>query len=680
MIGLNDAYTDSPGTAPATPESTGIVRRIFRPRGLLLEHLDLDHRPEQELMANRAAAAWEQDSPLFFEAGTGVGKSLAYLIPGLIRSLSARRPLVISTHTIALQEQIEKKDLPLCRELFKRAPSLRPFADFQHAILLGRGNYLCGTRLRQALATRTELFQSAGQSELERLADWATSTRTGLRQELSPQPLPEVWDWVQADGHACNPRNCSPKSCFFRKAREAIRQSNVIIVNHSLLFALLAAGHFPHGDAPGILFPGDFMAIDEAHTLPSIATEYFGLRLSGLGLRRQFLKLYNPMARKPRGLLARNGDPGIRRQVSRLAEESEAFFKELHQEFLLTRKLFRLRQPDWIDNRLDAPLRELIHGLAKHENRMLEGPERDEMEGVRRALQGYREGINEALTLADPEAVYWLEATGPAADRVHLRSAPLDISGPLRERLFARDTGLLLTSATLAEGPDMHSFKSKVGAPEAESVQVNSPFDYSIQMEILIHGAAPAPSAEDSRLNSDFLSTEIHRLASSIPGGTLVLFTSYRDLLAVNKSLLPRLADEGRPLFSQGTGTSRSDLLAAFRKAGNAILLGTDSFWTGVDVPGPALSQVIITRLPFENPSHPVPEARSERCREEGRSPFAEITLPAALVKFRQGIGRLIRNHTDEGRLVILDSRILSKPYGRLFLDVLPHGRFRKLP
>ena len=676
MIGLNDAFLEGSVDKPTASE---LVELIFARDGLLERNLQLDHRPQQAAMALRTIEAWESDKALFFEAGTGVGKSLAYLIPGILQAVRESRPLVVSTHTIALQEQIERKDLPLCRKLFTSDPSLQPFATFREAVLLGRANYLCGARLAQALKARTELFPSAEQEELSRIAEWARTTENGLIQELDPQPLPEVWDWVQADGHACNPRNCSPKTCFFRKAREAVRQSNIIIVNHSLLFALLAAGHFPGGKVPGILFPEDFMVIDEAHTLPAIATEYFGLKLSAHGLRRQLLKLYQPQKRKARGLLARNGNPGLRNQVLELTSGSDNFFKSIREEFLEKGGPMRLQQPGWFDNALDVPLRDLIHGLNQLENRLEEGPERDELEGVRRSLQGYREGVSETIQLSDPDSVYWLETGGRGGDRVHLRSAPLDVSGPLRERLFARDTGLLLTSATLAEGTTMDSFKAKVGGLDAAAFQEASPFDYSMQMEILIHAGAPSPSAEDGSLDIDFLAGQIEQLAHEIEGGTLVLFTSYRDLNAVRQRIEPACHKARRPLLCQGAGMGRSRLLQEMKATGNAILLGTDSFWTGVDVPGSALSQVIVTRLPFENPTHPVAEARAEKCRQEGRSPFAELTLPAALIKFRQGIGRLIRNHFDEGRLVILDSRILSKPYGRLFLEVLPHDQFTRL-
>lgn len=676
MYGINETYEASGGEALVArlPE---MVEAIFCRGGVLETALHLDHRPQQARMAKRTMAAWMSDQPLFFEAGTGVGKSLGYLIPGLLRAVATNRALVVSTHTIALQEQIENKDLPICRRLFNHSPEWQPFADFRHALLLGRANYLCGTRLRQALEARQELFPSSEQQELERIAEWARHTQTGLRHELSPEPLPDVWEWIQADGHACNSRNCNPRTCFFRKAREAIREANLIIVNHSLFFSLLAAGHFPSGASSGILFPNDFVVLDEAHCIPAVATEHFGLKLSGLGLKRQLMKLYQGGRRKSRGLLARLGDPGLRNEVLALTEATDIVFGAIKDSYLAENSLFRLQTPEWFANDLDLPLRDLIHGLAKCESRIPEGPKKDEMEGLRLSLQAYREGLNEMARLADPETVYWIESAGAKGQLVHLRSAPLDVAPVLRKRLFQRDTGILLTSATLAEGPDMDSFARKVGAPEVDREQVQSPFDYPMQMEILLH--AKAPDIRDGQLDISFLSREILRHAIDWDGGSLVLFTSYRDLNGVRSQIEKACRSAGRPLFWQQSGLSRSELVKRFADSGDGILLGTDSFWTGVDIPGKALSQLIITRLPFDNPSHPVAAARAEFCRHKGLSAFTEITLPAALIKFRQGIGRLIRSHEDEGRLVILDSRILHKPYGRLFLDVLPHDAYKRI-
>lgn len=680
MIGLNESYASPEKADPGKPDVPALVQSAFSGGGWLEQHLGLDHRPQQAAMAQQTIDSWLLDEALLFEAGTGVGKSIAYLIPGILHAMSSGRPLVVSTHTIALQEQIQQKDLELCRNLFSACRELQPFRSFRHAILLGRGNYLCGARLKHALKSKTELFPSNEQVELQRIAEWAGSTRAGLVQELDPLPMPEVWDWVNADGHACNNRNCTPTSCFFRKARESLKQANVIIVNHSLLFALLASGHFPKSDIPGILFPRDFMVIDEAHTLPAIATDYFGLRLSAYGLRRQLLRLYNPGKQGARGLLSRNGNQGLRNQVVELTDSSRSYFHSIQEAFLSNRSLMRLQSPQWHPNDLDVPLRDLVHGLTKFESRLEEGSERDELEGCRRLLQAYREGINEVIHLSDPGSVYWLESSGTNRDRIHIRSAPLDVAAPLHERLFARDTGLLLTSATLAEGAEMDSFKKKIGADGVCSEQLASPFDYPMQMEILINRIAPEPSARDGRLNLEFLAGEITRLALEVAGGSLVLFTSYRDLTGVRDIIESAIRTAGRPLVCQGKGANRSQMLDHMKRSENAVLLGTDSFWTGVDVPGVALSQVIITRLPFENPAHPVAEARAEHCRSQGKSPFAELVLPAALIKFRQGVGRLIRNHTDEGRLVVLDSRMLSKPYGRLFLEVLPHDQFRIYP
>jgi ATP-dependent DNA helicase DinG len=676
MYGLNENAQQSASPAEVTVLAE-LVERIFKEKGLLEKDLGLDHRPQQAQMAQQTIETWLDDQALFFEAGTGVGKSLGYLIPGILHAIATNRPMVVSTHTIALQEQIQNKDLLICRKLFEKVEELRPYANFRDALLLGKSNYLCGTRLRQALESRQELFPSTEQQELERIAQWARQTQSGLRQELSPLPLPAVWEWVQADGHACNNRNCNPKTCFFRKAREALREANLVIVNHSLLFALLAAGHFPGAKSPGILFPQDFVVLDEAHCIPAVATEHFGLKLSGLGLKRQLMKLYQRGRKKSRGLLTNLGDPGLRNQVLALTEATDIHFGAIKDEFLSNSSLFRLRETEWFDNALDLPLRELIHGLERCENRIPEGAKRDELEGLRLSIQAYREGLNEMNQLANRDSVYWLEAGGTNGNLVHMRSAPLDVAPILRKRLFERDTGLLLTSATLAEGPTMESFTRKVGAAGAQTEQARSPFDYPLQMEIWIH--AKAPTMQDGQLDLGFLAREILHHYTHHDGGTLVLFTSYRDLHGVKSKIEPACRSAGRTVLAQQAGIGRSELLRQFASIGNAILLGTESFWTGVDVPGKALSQLIITRLPFDNPSHPIAAARAEACRLKGMSPFSEITLPAALIKFRQGIGRLIRSHEDEGRLVILDSRILHKPYGRLFLDVLPHQQFRRI-
>jgi ATP-dependent DNA helicase DinG len=675
MIGLNESFQDDPATGEGKPPLVSILETILSNTGSLVTRHGLEHRPQQESMANAVAEAMETDSPLLVEAGTGTGKSLAYLLPAILHSVREERPAVISSHTIALQEQLESKDIPLCRQILKADPELHKWSDFRHALLVGKGNYICGSRLSQAIETKAELFPSAQQKELERLSDWYQQTRHGMLQELSPPVSPEVWEWVNADGAACNNRNCSPETCFYRKARAALHKANLIIVNHSLLFSLLASGFFPRNQTPGVLLPLDFLILDEAHTIPSIATDHLGLYLSEYGLRRQLLRLYNPNRKQGRGLLVRHGNAGLLRETETLLQRAEQFFNNVRSTFLAQKDTFRPREPHWVENALDEGLASLAHGISRVEARMPEGPPRDELEGLRKSLQTYRDGFVQCLSISDPESVYWAERGSGKARTVRFRSAPLDLAPVLRERLFNRNTSVVLTSATLAEGPDMQSYQTRIGAEEVDCLVEQSPFDYPMQMQICIARDAPAPNIRNQRLDQDYLENQLRFCIKQVAGGTLVLFTSYQDLYRLERSLRGPVEEEGRCLLVQGIDGSRSELVRKMKASGNAVLFGTDSFWTGVDIPGPALQQIVIIRLPFKNPDHPILEARSERCRQRGGNPFSEITLPSALVKFRQGIGRLIRNQTDSGIVNLLDARILHKPYGKTFLESLPHDQ-----
>lgn len=678
MIGLNESYGEVPGQIPVRESLEERIRSVFREGGPLESVLGLDFRPQQAQMAESVAEAWNQDQPLLFEAGTGVGKSLAYLVPGILHAVDSGRPCIVSTHTIALQEQIENKDLPLCRQLFAKTSGFEAYAKFRHAVLVGRGNYLCGSRLAQAIETKSELFPSDEQKELERIAEWSQQTGTGLLQELSPPPSREVWDWVNADGSACNNRNCNHENCFYRKARLKLHKAQIIIVNHSLFFSLLGAGHAPTGDSRGILFPEDFVVFDEAHTIPKVATDYFGLGISSFGFRKQLLRLYNPRRKRGKGLLAKFGNANLCNQVSALVDNADDWFSELLRRYLQKGHALRLRNEDWTSHVLDDPLRQLIQGISQCENHLEDGAGKDELEGMRRSLQAYREGFRDVITLSDSESVYWLEKSGKKTDILHFRSAPLDIAKDLRSRVFNRKTGVLLTSATLAEGTRMNSFQQRIGAENADCGQVFSPFDFNRQVHIYLATDTPLPDQKAGVRDTDYLADQIFYCATAFQGGTLALFTSYREMNLVYRQLIPRFEEIQRTLLCQGVDGGRSWLVKKTRELSNAVLFGTDSFWTGVDIPGPALSQLIITRLPFENPNHPVAEARAERCWEQGGTPFYDLTLPEALIKFRQGCGRLIRNQRDLGTLTILDSRILQKPYGRAFLDVLPHNNFQR--
>ncbi len=672
MIGFNDDFEAAPAVSRLLPR----IENTFRAKGWLHERLELEYRREQEAMANAVAAAFDGDTSLLFEAGTGVGKSLAYLVPAILHAIEKQRPCIISTNTISLQEQIQNKDLELCRTLFGRTPELEDCREFRTALLLGKSNYLCTNRLARAIETKGDLFGDPEQEELHRLAEWSQQTETGLVQELIPAPNYEGWENVNADSSTCNRKNCSPETCPYQRARARLRKANLIIVNHSLLFALINATGSPD-KGKGVLFPNDFVVIDEAHTVPAIATEHFGLSLGSVGLKRLLGSLYNP--KKKRGLLVRYGNSAHRQAVVDAAEAADQFFDFIRARILNQRAIVRLREEGWAEPTLGPPLRSLIQHLNSILDRLEEGTAQDELRDQKRRLESYSTGINQCLSLAEENHVHWVERTGKQGQNVTLRNAPIDVAPYLREFLFQRETSVVLTSATLAPAGNMAAFQAQVGADGVTAELVSSPFDFENNMRIYQAADIPLPSADEGRLSLENLADYIVFCASRNEGGSVVLFTSYQDMRKVALDVEETFQKLRRPFFMQGRDFSRTELTRRFARAGNAVLFGTDSFWTGVDVPGPALSQVIIARLPFENPTHPIPEAKCEWIRNRGGNPFGEFTLPKALIKFRQGVGRLIRKKTDRGVVTILDSRVLHKPYGKLFLASLPHANYRKL-
>ena len=678
MIGLIE---NTAGTPVESGHLVRLIESIFKQNGILQETLRLDYRPQQATMALHIAQSLETDTPLLFEAGTGVGKSLAYLIPGLIHAIESERPMVISSHTITLQEQIRSKELQLCRQLFNAAPQLKHYAKFKTALMIGRANYCCTTRLSNALKDiqspgQTELFGDTAKAEIIRLTQWSSSSKNGILQELSPLPMPDVWESINADSSTCSKKNCDPEVCFYQRARRQLLKSNCIIVNHSLLFSLIHAGMPPEGNTRGILMPDDFVVLDEAHRIPSIATDHFGIHISSYAVDRLLKRIYNPRTR--RGILGKIGQHWDRQAVENALTAAQEFFSHLSDTFLSRRSIQRVREANFCENILSGPLREVaerLHAIIqKSDNDRLH----DELKDYRRRVLDHRDTIKDFVNLVEDDHVYWLERGGKKGQIIILNSAPLDVAPYLREALFSRKTAAVLTSATLSNGTDMASFQQKVGGEHVEAQIENSPFNYKDNCRVYIANDAPSPSPGQGRLDLDYLADMICWFSSKIDGGTLALFNSHFDLRQVYQRCEAFFRKINRPLLCQGQDIGRNELVHQFAQSGNAVLLGTDSFWTGIDVPGPALSQVIITRLPFENPTHPISEARSEYIREQGGNPFVEMTVHEALIKFRQGIGRLIRRYEDSGNIVILDSRILTKSYGHRFLNALPVKTFTR--
>ncbi len=672
MIGL----IENSGAAPRKAGYlTALIESIFKEGGSLQTSLKLDHRPEQCAMAIATASALESDHPLLFEAGTGVGKSLAYLIPGIIQSIETERPFIISSHTISLQEQIREKDLKICEKLFNTVPELHRYAKFKTALMVGKGNYCCSTRLSNALKDaqsnkQTELLANEEKTELIRMANWSSTSTNGLVQELSPPPLPTVWDEINAESSTCSRKNCDPNTCFYQRARKQLLSANCVIVNHSLLFALINAGMPPAEEAKGILLADDFVVLDEAHRIPAIATDHFGAHISSYAVDRALKRVYNP--RTNRGILRRHGQKWDHDAVDNAIGATHEFFSYLGDTFLTKKPILRLHDPDFCDNILSGPLKEVAERLGALIQKSDDERVQDELRDHRRRIMGYRDAINAFIAFAEDDHVQWLERSGKKGQTVTLRSAPLDVAPYLRKHIFQRGTAAVLTSATLSDGSNLDTFQEKAGAEVAETQVEYSPFNYKKNCKIYVATDAPLPEPGQGRLDLDYLANMICWCSRRVEGGTLVLFTSHFDLRQVRERSEAFFKKIKRPLFTQGHGFARTELTQQFAAAGNGVLFGTDSFWTGVDVPGPALSQVIIARLPFENPNHPVMEARSEYIQQRGGNPFAEMTVPDALVKFRQGIGRLIRRHEDTGSIVILDSRIVTKPYGSRFIEALP--------
>ena len=444
-----------------TPYLTDTVARVFNEMGWLQTALSLEHRPEQSSMAKAVSLSMQEDQPLVFEAGTGVGKSLAYLVPGVIHSIDSKRPCIVSSNTIALQEQIERNDLPICRTLFRKVPELEKYAEFRSVILVGKGNYLCPTRLANAIANKTELFPNDEIDELKRIADWSQNTKSGLRQEMNPIPNYDVWEMVNAEGSACNRKNCNPNTCYYQKARAEMRKAQVVIVNHSLLFALLSAGGLAP-NAKGILLPEDFLIIDEAHTTAEVATEHFGARISSYGLDRQLKSLFNP--KRKSGVVRKWAHPKQLQAIVDAQEASQEFFGYIAATRLSQRPIARISEPDWCEPTIVSPLKAVVQVMDGILSKIEDGAMHDELKDQRNRVHSYYAGIRRFIDLAEEDHVHWIERSGRRNQIVTLRTAPIEIAPYLREELFGEDRSVVLTSATLSIAQDLVPFQLKVGA------------------------------------------------------------------------------------------------------------------------------------------------------------------------------------------------------------------------
>jgi ATP-dependent DNA helicase DinG len=638
------------------------VRAIFGENGLLAKARNFEYRPEQQAMAAAVAQSLEEERHLVVEAGTGVGKSLAYLVPAVLLAHEQKKKAIISTHTINLQEQLLHKDIPIVKKILP--------IEFEAALMKGRQNYLCPRRLERAIQQANELFSTTEQADLARLADWARTTSDGTLSDLPIEPDPKVWIQVCSEAHLCTTKICGQNSrCFFQQARRRLLAADVVVINHTLLFMLLGSPEEQEEREEGYLFPNDFIIFDEAHTIEQVASRQIGIGISQYGLRATIQRLYN--ARSKKGLFTVTRDAAGVTLAASLVEEADRFFGMIDERANFKKgRECRVREADFVDDQITARLAALqariIEVVRKTEDEFL----KSELQELGRRIADAREGISIFLQQSEENYVYWIERTGKTSHNILLNAAPIDVAPVLRRMLFRENCASVLTSATLAVSrPDLAYFRRRIGADEAEPLQLGSPFDFQKQMKLFIVRKMPDPR---DATYSGALAEWVARFVEDTEGRAFVLFTSYRSMQQLALEMEDFFASRKMNLLVQGKGAPRSQLLEQFKNTPRSVLFGTDSFWMGVDVPGDALSNVIITRLPFAVPDHPLIEAKLELIQARGGDAFTEYSLPEAILKFRQGVGRLIRTRSDTGIIVILDNRIVTKTYGRAFLKALP--------
>ncbi|WP_460593750.1 helicase C-terminal domain-containing protein [Geomonas sp. Red276] len=686
------------------------IERFYAPDGELAGSLPgYEHRPEQTKMALMLAEAFNEGRVAVVEAGTGTGKSLAYLLPAALWAVRNKERVVVSTNTINLQEQLIQKDIPFLQE--------HAGVKFRAVLVKGRGNYLCLRKL-QMNAADASLFKDEAAEELDAIVAWSKKTEDGCRSDLSFIPKDEVWEEVCCEADQCTRVKCANYArCFFYKARREAAGADVLVVNHALLMADLSVRQETGYDATAILPPFSRLIFDEGHHLEDVATNFLSSQVSRLALVKLLGKLQHPR-KAHRGVL-----PQLSTQLSSAVPESQddlyleiaevlegrlipkrvavldtvtrgmdaiadALMKKLkmkgtEQKLRVTPDIYTT--PLWAE--VSVHIEDICKVLGEYASAMqafLKGCDRlqdkvlEKLAGPLADLQGIKLRMETAVaalrffTTREEEFCRWFELKkGPAAK---LCSSPLEVADSIKKAILDHFRTVIVTSATLAVGEKFDFLKKRCGIDQLPKEKVSelllpSPFDYAKQAFVAVPSDMPEPASSqfEARLGEHLL-----KALKISQGRAFVLFTSYDLLVKVSNRLNEPLKAAGLTPMRQGE-TNRHLLLTKFRAAVNPVLFGTDSFWEGVDVQGKGLELVVITKLPFRVPTEPILEARSEHITAMGGDPFMSYTVPQAVIKFKQGFGRLIRSKEDRGAVLILDSRVLTKNYGRVFLTAL-HG------
>ena len=639
------------------------LEKFFDPAGVLAKAWPgYEDRPQQRQMAKAVQDALKGHFHLAVEAGTGVGKSFAYLVPVIEAAKQQKCRVLVSTYTITLQEQLINKDIPFLARLLEGC--------FVACLAKGRNNFVCLRRLEFAVRRQQGLFDS-DTAQLIRLSNWAKQSEDGSLSDMGFVPSSQIWHAVMSEHGSCRGRRCPHfDKCFYWRNRRRLENADIIVANHALLFSDLVLRQ----QGGSILPDYRFVIVDEAHNIEHVAEEHFGLDISDKRISFLLHSLYNQKTKK--GFLANTQHNEAVNLAKSCQKTAEDFFKSVGQWLAADKGNGRTR-PGFVADCLTEPIKKLRLTLSGIAGQSKDADEQFEFLHFADLLGAVGTDLKNYLAHGDETSVYWVESERNKRKTLTLRSAPINPAEHIKKCLFDEFESVVLTSATLCatlseDSEGFEFFAERIGLEKFERLKLGSPFDYQRQVTMYIEPDLPEPNDEGF---AEAATEKIKKYVKLTGGRAFVLFTSYQMLNEFVELLWDWFGENNIELFVHGSGTDRAELLRRFKSDTGGVLFGTDSFWQGVDVPGEALSNVIIVRLPFAVPTHPLVQGRIEYIKSQGHNPFFNYQLPAAIIKFKQGFGRLIRNKTDSGIVVVLDSRIVRKNYGREFLAAIEKCR-----
>jgi ATP-dependent DNA helicase DinG len=646
-----------------TQQDSFSEERIFGSEGVLAKaYPGYEDRPQQRQMAKAVWDALKEHFHLAAEAPTGVGKSFAYLVPAIEAAKKQKCRILISTYTITLQEQLINKDIPFLACLLDNC--------FTAAIAKGRNNFVCIRRLEFAIRRQQGFFNSTA-TELIHISNWAKQSEDGSLSSMCFVPSPQIWQQVASEHGNCKGRKCPHfDKCFYWRSRRRLENANIIVANHALLFSDLVLRQ----QNSAILPDYRFVIIDEAHNIEHVAEEHFGIDVSDARISFILNGLYNQRTKK--GFLSNTEYSEAVNLVHSCRKGADGFFKAV-EKWLESNGGNGRTRAGFVDDSITEQIKKLRLSLSQIAKQTKDADEQFEFLRFADVLTAVEADIKNYLSHSDVNNIYWVESEKNKRKTLTLKSVPINVAENIKKCLFDEFESVILTSATLCaalsgEKDEFGFFAGRIGLEKFQRLRLDSPFDYQRQVTMYIEPDLPEPNDENF---AQAATEKIKKYILQTHGRAFVLFTSYQMLKQFAEMLSGWLIENNIELLVQGGRTNRSELLRRFKTESPSVLFGTDSFWQGVDVPGEALSNVIIVRLPFAVPTHPLIAGRIEYIKAQGRDPFFTYQLPMAIIKFKQGFGRLIRNKTDTGIVVVLDSRIIRKGYGREFIAAIEKCR-----